>query len=849
MLEGESGVGKSSVLRAATTRPPTGVRVLWGACDALATPRPLGPLRDMAAGGATATASRLASGGPIHDAFDAFLDDLRTPTVAVMEDLHWADEATLDLLRFVGRRIGTTSSVLLGSMRDDEVGAEHPLRSVLGDLATTGMVRHRIEPLSVDAVRSLAAGHAVDPAELHRATGGNPFYVTEVLAQPTSAVPPSVRDAVLTRVGRLPSGTRDLLEMVSVEPGTMERRLLRRLGMQDRAVDDAIRGAVLIDDGRGVRFRHELARLAVHASVSAERARELHGRLLAALVADAHEDAARLAHHAAAAGDAAAQLRWAWLAAEAAMRASAHRQAAAHFAAASEHLDRLGPDDAAAILARYAEALTAIDQPARAVEAWERAVDRLGRTDDPIAQWAARAHLARALWTAGRSADAYTLIDATTDALHEVSETSTDGRVAEAFAIGAYLAMLARRSDDAVTRARTSIDLATAAGQRSALSLAYNALGSARIVGFEDLAGLGDLARAGTIGEELGQRRNVSGRYTNAGSALGEIRRYDMAIEQLDAGIAYAVAHDLDFARHYALAWLARIRFEQGRWGEAETLVAGALGDAETSPISPMVALVVRGRIHARRGLPDARAPLDEAWTIARRTNDLQRTWPAIAGVAEAAWLGDWGPSEVADVVGRLGEVLLEAKRLRLPWAIGELAFWLDRLGHRPVDSSGAAAPFAASLAGEHRAAAELWAKLTCPYEAAWATADAGDEAALRAALEILIALGADPLANRVRRRLRALGAKGIPAGPRRSTARSHAGLTARETEVLELLARGLSDREIADELVVSTRTASHHVSAILAKLGVRRRAEAVAVARSVASTDPKMGRSTVEPG
>ncbi len=833
VLEGESGVGKTSALRAGAGRPDSGVRVLWGACDALATPRPLGPLVDMARRGATATAERLAAGAPIHDVFDAFLSDLGTPTVAVMEDLHWADEATLDLLRFAGRRIAGTRSLLLGSFRDDEVGADHPLRAVLGDLATSGMVRLRLEPLSVDGVAQLASGHAVDPTELHRATGGNPFYVTEVLAQPGAAVPPSVRDAVLTRVRRLPAGARDLLEAVSVEPGSMGRGLLRALGIEDRAVDDALRAAVLIDDGRGLRFRHELARLAVEASLPPDRARELHREMLGALEADPGTDPARLAHHAAAVGDRDVQLHWSRAAAEAAMSASAHREAVEHYADAAKHLDLLPPSDASSLLAGYAEALVAVDQPARAVEAWERATELLERGEDEVALWSGRAQLARALWTAGRSAEAYALIDATVAALETAELASGDGRVAEALALAAYLAMLARRSSDAVARAQRAIDVAASTNARAAIPLAYNALGSARIVGFEDLGGVDDLGRSGSVAEELGDRRSVVGAHSNTGSALGEIRRYDVGATALERAIAYAAAHDFDYAGRYALAWLGRIRFEQGRWAEAEAIAADAIGDTASSPISPMVALVVRGRVRARRGQPDARGPLEEAWAIAQRTNDLQRTWPAIAGIAEAAWLEDWSADETERVAGQLGAVLDDARRLRLPWAIGELAFWLDRLGRGPIDATGAAAPFAATLAGDHHAAAEAWEAIGCPYERAWALADTDEEPALREALDRLISLGGEPLATRVRRRLRSLGATAIPRGPRASTARSPSGLTAREAEVLELLALGLTDREIADRLVVTPKTASHHVSAILAKLGVQRRTAAATAARA----------------
>jgi DNA-binding CsgD family transcriptional regulator/tetratricopeptide (TPR) repeat protein len=833
VLEGEAGVGKSSVLRTLAVRPVADVRVLWGACDALATPRPLGPLVDMASRGAEATAAALSGGAAIHDVFDAFLRDLQTPTVAVMEDLHWADEATLDLLRFVGRRVGETPSLVLGSMRSDEVDRGHPLRAVLGDLATSGMVRRVIEPLSVEGVRLLAAGHDVDADELHGVTGGNPFYVTEVLAAPNAGVPATVTDAVLARMNRLSPAARELMELSSLEPGGVPRPLLRTLGADDRAVDEAVRAAVLVDDGRVLRFRHELARLAVASSLSSDAAHRLHRRLLDAMSADPTVDPARLAHHAAADSDPTAVLRWSRAAGDAALRASAHRQAVEHYAAAVAHVGELPTAEAATLLGRYAEALTNIDQQARAVGAWEQAVDLLSTGDDEVALWWTRAQLARGLWTAGRSGEAYALMDETVAALEALPGAESDGRVAVAYALASYHAMLARRSADAATWARRAITVAEASGERTALPLAYNALGCARVIGSEDLGGIDDLERSGRLAQELGDRRSVIGSYSNTGSSLGEIRRYERAAAALERAVEYGIAHDFDYAGRYALAWLGRIRFEQGRWDEAESIASRTLGDQASSPISPMVALVVRGRIRARRGLPDARAPLDEAWSIASRTNDLQRTWPAIAGLAEAAWLEGWGPDEVASVSDRLTRILAEARALHLRWAIGELAFWLDRLGRPPVDVTGSAAPFAASLAGDHRAAAERWMAIGCPYEAAWAMAECDDEESLRSALATLMSLGAGPLAMRVRRRLRAMGASGIPVGPRRATASSPSGLTPREVEVLSLLANGLADREIAERLVISPKTASHHVASILAKLGVHRRSEAVAAARS----------------
>ncbi|HEX5165209.1 MAG TPA: AAA family ATPase, partial [Thermomicrobiales bacterium] len=201
-LGGEAGVGKTALVDAlcGTVRPP--VRVLRGGCDPLSTPRPLGPLVDIAGGLGDAVPPLLAEHQPRAFAFRAVLDGLagRDPALVIFEDVHWADEATLDLLRYLGRRIGPTRALLIATYRDDEVGSNHPLRVVLGDLATAPAIgRRSLAPLSLESVRELAAGSDLDPVRLHRQTAGNPFFVTEVLAAGEIGIPPTVRDAVMAR--------------------------------------------------------------------------------------------------------------------------------------------------------------------------------------------------------------------------------------------------------------------------------------------------------------------------------------------------------------------------------------------------------------------------------------------------------------------------------------------------------------------------------------------------------------------------------------------------------------------------------------------------------------------------
>ena len=228
LVMGEAGIGKSSLVEALRSHLPAEGRLLVGYCDDLATPRTLGPFRDLAGSVGTEFSQAVADGSDRDRVLAALRAEL---TLLVIEDVHWADDATLDALRYLVRRIASLPAVLILTYRDDELTREHPLHGLLGQASRSDQVRHLpLTRLSVQAVRQLSAGSSVDAQDLYALTSGNPFFVHELLASAQGQkVPPTIAGAVLARVRSLDAPTQDVLELLAVVPSALERWLVDAL--------------------------------------------------------------------------------------------------------------------------------------------------------------------------------------------------------------------------------------------------------------------------------------------------------------------------------------------------------------------------------------------------------------------------------------------------------------------------------------------------------------------------------------------------------------------------------------------------------------------------------------------
>ena len=827
LVGGEAGVGKTSLLRRFCDDQPRSVRVLSGSCDALLTPRPLGPLFDIAAITGGELEELVSGSARPHQVVAALVRELGEdpPAVVVLEDMHWADGATLDALRLLGRRIDAVPALVAVSYRDDELDRMHPLRMVLGELGSDSVTRLRIEPLSPTAVAELADPRGVDGQALHRVTGGNPFFVTEVLAAGPEETPQSVRDAVLARAARLSDRARALLEAVAIVPHHAELWLLEALGgaTVDR-LEECLASGMLVSAGAAVAFRHELARLTIEESLAPDRRVGLHRAALAALAAppDGVVDLDQLAHHAEAAADAEAVQRFAPAAAKRAASLGAHRESAAHYRRALRFAGGLPLAERALLLDRCAAECSLIGEMTESI-AWRReAIDCHRRLGDARREGHSQRAVSWPLWVVGLSAEAR---EAARRAVALLEPLGDGMELARAYGGLSLLHMSADEFEETIAAGGRAIEIARRLGNARVEVHTLTQIGAVEFRrGLP--AGRDKIERSLRVAQEAGWEPEVANACSYLAEGAVRARSHALAKSSIEAGIDYCEKHDLDGWRPYLIAVRSQLELHRGRWDDAADAAAwvvarGGLGWAT------ILSLAVLGRLRARRGDPDVWAPLERARRLADPTGEMGRLAPVAIASAEAAWLEGRteGVREATD-----GAVELACAR-KSPWFAGELAYWRRRAGIEEDAPAATAQPYALELAGDWRAAAEAWAELGCPYEQALALADADDDDTVRDALERLQRLGARAAAAIVARRLRERGAQGLPRGPRASTQAHVANLTSREVEVLELVASGLRNTEIADRLFLSPRTIEHHVSAILAKLDVRSRSEAAAAA------------------
>ncbi|WP_457100910.1 ATP-binding protein [Microbacterium sp. P5_E9] len=827
-LGGEAGVGKSALVRAFGESVVAPAKVRVGGVDNLTTADALAAFQDAV----PEIVPRLEAGGERIRLFRALRSTLiASPGLLILEDLHWADEATLDALRFLARRLDGVPVLIIATYRSDEARARHPLTLLMGDLTTVASVRRlMVPPLTVDGVALLAeqAGVAVDAAMLHARTDGNPFFVTESLAVGGEDLPETVSDAVLARVARLSPGGQDAAAAAAILGTVADAALLSAVAGRDvAALDECVEAGVLVPTGDGFGFRHELARDAVERSLSAARRSELHRRALGALTARTPEDSRTLSHHAAGCGDDAAAAYHARLAGERAARLNAHREAAAHYRMALRHGSAASDRPALFVALSYECYLT--DQLPEALTARQRALELHELAGDAALVGDDERWLSRVSWFLGRGPDSERYA---ARAIASLEPLGPSRALAMAYSNFAQLRMLASDDAEAVLWARRALALAIEFGDVEIESHALNNLGVVTMTSGSIPEGEALLARSLDLALAADLSEHAARAYTNLASEAVAEHRYSAGLVHLDAGIAYCEDRDLDSWARYMRAWRCVALGDIGRFDDALADALLLLDHPDIAPVSAIPAAAAAGRVLARRG-EEASAFLSHATELAAGTREIQRIAPAACAAAEDAWL--------RGTTGTIGPLTDAAWTLALahsdPWAVGELAWWRMLGGCERETDLPLAEPFRLALEGSPLAAADAWDALGSPVWSAYACGLAPDAASADRAVRVLDALGAAQSVQAVLRTRRELGLP-LPRRPRTAARTQPGQLTARELEVLGLLDRGLSTAEIAATLIVSPRTVDHHIAAVLRKLGEPTRARAVAAARLLGLLD-----------
>ncbi|WP_084128776.1 AAA family ATPase [Demequina sp. NBRC 110055] len=821
LVAGEAGQGKTTLVREFLTHGYEGCRVRVGGADNVTTADALAAFQEAVpeiADDVAAVQAGALSRYTLHTRLRATLT--REPTAMVLEDMHWADDATLNALQFLGRRSETAPLMVIATFRPDDIGPSHPLTQLLDEAARwPHTTRIDVPALTVDGVATLVA-HArsvTDAATLHARTAGNAFYVTEVLATSGSTLPTGVADAVRARLARLSPDARVAAEAAAVVGDSAPADLMAAVaGCSLDAIDECVERGMLVVRDSGVAYRHELAREAVEAAVTAPQARRLHRAALTEVQRRTPEDHRRIAHHAAQCGEATVAAHHAAIAGRHLAALGAHREAATQLRAALRH----GPpaNDRAGLYVELSHECYLTDQLLEALTARHHALEFHAAANEAMEVGDDQRWLSRLSWFLGRGADAERFAQ---DACHTLEPLGPSVPLAAAWSNLSQLRMLADDTEEAVRWGEQAIALASELGEDEIRIHALNNVGSAMAVSTYEPAGVARLRQSLDGALLAGFEEHAARAQTNLGSAALRHRKLPDALAQLEAGIDYTEAHDLDSWTRYMKALRADALVHVGRLDEALGVAHEVLGPQGVSPISTIPAACAAARATMLRG-DDPQSYLALAQRLAAETGEIQRIGPVACAAAEYAWLD----GRVHDIAAATDLAWELAQGAPDPWLLGELAWWrhLASLA-ATVELSSLAPPFACMLAGDGESAAREWSNVGDPIWAAYGAAAGPHGAMAHRAIAAAVAAGASAVAAALGRERARRGGNGP------SSDHAGVGLTPREGEVLQLLAAGLSTPDIARELVLSRRTVEHHVSAVLQKLGEPTRARAVAAA------------------
>jgi len=838
LVSGEAGIGKTTFLRAFVESLDEDLIVRWGSCDPLTTPRVLGPFHDMVLEFGPKVQAALENDRSFSRLVSALLEELQTtakPSVMVIEDAHWADNATLDLIKCISRRISFLNILLVISYRTDEINVNHPLHQCLGDFPHSILRRFNLAPLSEHGVALMATAAGKSSTGLHTVTAGNPFYITEHLAgTPTeNYVPDSIQDAVGARINRLESAHQQFLETISVIPNKISSELVSALfdPKGPELLNACVQGNFLKTDGEySYRFRHELARLGTLSRVPKYRQQEFHKRIFSILdnsQIDATID--QKLYHADEAGLSAEVLMLAQLAGQHAAETGSHAEAASHYATALRYIDCANDEITANIYEcwSYESALLAIDD--ETIQARHKALElrrKLGHTDKigENLRWLSRQH-----WYRGESELANRYI---ADAISTLEKTEPSAERAMAYSLNSQFHMLNDRVEEAIEFGEKALELEQRYPSSEVRTHALCNIGSAKLID-DDQDGLLLLEQSLEVALENDFHEHAARVYTNTATGTVWGLDYDAAQTAIADGIAFDTEHDLDSWTYYLIGLMAQLKMEQSRFEEADTIAAGALQVENQTLLMKLPALLVLARVRLRMRKTDSTELMQKALADSISVGEPLYICPAYISMIEQAW--HEGNDENA--LAHIEQIKLISRIPINTWRGAEIGIWMHRYGVELAIKSDTALPLPYQLEvdGHFDRACDEWVAKGNPYRGAVClmhTTNDNPKRHYQRALDLLEPCHAAGTIEKLRNLAEAHGYTDLltnrKRGPRKEARRHPLGLTAKEQAILAHIVEGRSNREMSEILSRSQRTVENHVASILRKMNVKNRIEAM---------------------
>ena len=833
LLSGEAGIGKTSLVKAFIRQREKDCNIFEGTCDALFTPRPLAPLYDIALqmrSNLFLDKRDITDRAGLFTRFFQELSSLRDTSLIVIEDIQWADEATLDFIKFLSRRITRIRCLVILSFRNDEIHSRHPISNLLGQLSPDTFTRMQLTPLSREAVEKMALEKGCFGEDVYSISGGNPFYVNEILASYSPGIPDNIKDSILSVYNRQDEKTKEVWNILSVLPTGFEIVWLQEMEpMAATAIENSLATKILVLKDNLIFFKHELYRRTIEASLSPLLRVALNKRILDLFLGKFEQNlqTERIIHLAKNANEYDLVVRYAPQAARQAACVGAHIEASRLYLSAIEYYQGNDKDILIQFYESYAYECYLTNQIMEAIIYQKKALTLWKEKGDIEKTGNCMRFLSRLWWFDGKRKQAeYYAVQAI-----EVLGSQPPSRAkAMSFSNMSQLKMLSDQTEECIYWGEKAIAIAKELDDAEILAHALNNMGSALMTIPATMSkGIRLLQQSLEIALRNSYHEHVARAYTAMGSNAVSMKDYNSAEKTLDEGINYCEDRDLDSLKLYMLAWKARLYLETGFWEKADDLATGILKNENLVPVIKIGALVVASTIKMRKGNPDALPMLLEAKSLAFDTMELQRILPVISALLEFEWIT--GKLQIETEV--LEQTISLMEQVGKNYKRNKLNYWLRKARKSDLNYDERYEGYKINTVIMARDEASLWEKTGCPYEQALALFE-GDDSDKRKAIALIQNLGAQIVYEKMKLEMRSSGIKSIPRGMRKTTKANPALLTERELDVLRMLKKGMQNKEIAGQLFISAKTVDHHISAILFKLDVNSRLKAVPKAKQL---------------